>query len=169
MLRTYYNQVVPMPPPKTHHIIWNLVLSDKELELTPQTLADENIQHIFAILPSTAEYLKLSQQIPDCPYTVLEYGDTHEPSVDFEKYKECGQMIDNLARQTDRKNVLVFCNNGYQRSLPLLAYYLTQFHKDEIPTIEKAVSVILAQVDKANYDKLTEMTESISRLLNHNQ
>jgi hypothetical protein len=49
--------------------------------------------------------------------------------------------------------VVVFCTSGYQRSLPLLAYYLMNRHRDEAPTAERCVDLILPQVDKVNFAK----------------
>jgi hypothetical protein len=56
------------------------------------------------------------------------------------------KMIDTIAKTTGTRNVLVFCNNGYQRSIPFLVYYLTNYHSDEVPSIEKAVELILSQL-----------------------
>jgi len=166
MLRAQFDAIIPMPPSKTYHIIWNLLLADKQIELTPDVITNEKIAHIFAILPSTSEFLKLNTAIPDCPFTVLEYGDTHEPVVNKELFNKCGQMIDTLARKPMRENILVFCNNGYQRSIPFLAHYLTEFHKDEVDDVEKAIQIILSQVDKPNYNNLVApMTESVSQIL----
>ena len=166
MLRTQFDNVIPIPPSKTYHIIWNLLLADKQLELTPDVITNEKIAHIFAILPSTAEFMRLNTDIPDCPFTVLEYGDIHEPVVDKELFNKCGRMIDGLARKPVRENILVFCNNGYQRSIPFLAHYLTEFHRDDVKDVEKAIQIILSQVDKPNYNNLVApMTESVSQIL----
>ena len=166
MLRTQFNTITPIPPSKTHHIIWNLLLADKQFELTPDVIANEKISHIFAILPSTSEFLKLNTAIPDCPFTVLEYGDIHETVVNKELFNKCGRMIDALARKPVRENILVFCNNGYQRSIPFIAHYLTEFHRDEIKNIEKAIQIIVSQVDKPNYNILVApMIESVSQIL----
>ena len=166
MLRTQFDTITPMPPSKTYHIIWNLLLADKQLELTPDMIASEKISHIFAILPSTAEFMQLNIAIPDCPFTVLEYGDIHEPVINKELFNKCGQMIDKLARKPVRENILVFCNNGYQRSIPFLAHYLTEFHRDEVKDVEKAIQIIVSQVDKPNYNNLVApMTESVSQIL----
>lgn len=161
-----YSEVEPMPPSKTHHIIWNLLLADKQLELTPDTIANDNICHIVAILPHKEDFLKLNTAIPDCPYTVLEYGDTHSTTVNMEQYRDCGAMIDCMARAPGRRNILLVCNNGYQRSIPFLVHYLTTFHADEVPTIKRAVEIILSQVDPAGYaTQLDTLTQSVSIIL----
>ncbi len=161
-----YSEVEPMPPSKTYHIIWNLLLADKQLELTPEALAADNIQHIVAILPSQSEFEKLNTQIPDCPFTVLEYGYEHTVNINREQFQECGKMIDSMARAPGRHNILIFCNNGYQRSIPFLVYYLTKFHPDEVPTVSRAVEIILSQVDRANYaTQLGPMTDAVSLIL----
>ncbi len=158
----------PMPPSQTHHIIWNLLLADKQMELTPKSLEDNKICHIIAILPHERDYLEMNQSIPDFPYTILEYGDHHNTSIDKVLFDKCGSFIDSVAQNAieGRRNILVFCNNGYQRSIPFLVYYLTHFHSNEVPSIEKALSIILSQVDKNNYDKmLKDMVVSVSKLL----
>jgi len=166
MYCVYHEPVVPMPPSKTFHIIWNLLLADKQLELTQETMDAENICHIVAILPHSADFYELNTKISEFPHTVLEYGDSHTPAIDKEAFSLCGSFIDSLAKKEGRRNVLVFCNNGYQRSIPFLVYYLTTFHADEVPTIEKALSIILSQVDKANYTKsLASSIESVKKLL----
>jgi len=154
MYCVYNEPVSPMPPSKTFHIIWNLILADKQLELTQETIDTENICHIVAILPHKSDFLELNTKIKEFPYTVLEYGDTHTATINRDEFHVCGTLIDSLAKKEGRRNVLIFCNNGYQRSIPFLVYYLTTFHSDEVPTIERALSIILTQVDKENYMKI---------------
>jgi hypothetical protein len=155
------------PPSRVYHIIWNILLADKQFPLSTQTLQENKIGHIVAILPSREEFEKLVDI--SFPATVIEYGDKHEPGIDPQRYQEIGQFIDNLARSSknaSERNVLVFCNNGYQRSIPFLVYYLTKFHSDECPSISRAVDLILPQVDKLNYMSLREKTiEDISKVL----
>jgi hypothetical protein len=166
LLRLDYSDVEPMPPSQTYHIIWNLLLADKQLELTPEALAADNINHIVAILPAKSEFEKLNTQIPDCPFTVLEYGYEHTTQINQAQYQACGEMIDSMARAPGRHNILIFCNNGYQRSIPFLVYYLTKFHADEVPTVGRAVEIILSQVDRANYAaQLEPMTNAVSLIL----
>jgi hypothetical protein len=156
----------PVPSSQTHHIIWNVLLADKLMPLTPETLLADNICHIISILPHESDFLKLNQHIPECPYTVLAYGDQHIPTIDKQAFYECGTFIDSLAKSKNRKNVLVFCNNGYQRSVPFLVYYLTTFHPDEVPTVERALSIILSQLDKEHYSELMPtMIENMTKLL----
>jgi len=161
-----YDKVIRAPPSKTYHIIWNVLLADKQIELTQDLLESENICHIVAILPHKSDFLQLNTSIPDCPYTVLEYGSNHTTEIDKDSFKICGSFIDNEARKEGRRNILIFCNNGYQRSIPFLAYYLTTFHSDEVPNIEKALNIILSQVDKKNYmDILVPSILSVTKLL----
>lgn len=147
------------PPSKVYHIIWNILLADKQFPLTLQTLHENKIGHIVAILPSRDEFEKLAGK--GIHATVIEYGDKHEPFIDATRYEDVGNFIDNLARNSkddSERNVLIFCNNGYQRSIPFLVYYLTRFHPDECPSISKAIDLILPQVDKLNYLSLRENT-----------
>jgi hypothetical protein len=160
-----YTKFEPMPPTQTFHIIWNVLLADKQLKLTPEVFDAEQICHVVAILPHKSDFLELNRETT-MPYTVLEYGDHHDTIIDRKQFEQCGEFIDSLAKKEGRRNVLIFCNNGYQRSIPFLVYYLTTFHPTEIPTIEKALSIILSQVDRENYNKtLPSMVESITRLL----
>jgi hypothetical protein len=155
------------PPSRVYHIIWNILLADKQFPLSTQTLQENKIGHIVAILPSREAFEKLVGI--SFPATVIEYGDKHEPGIDPQRYQEIGQFIDNLARSSknaSERNVLVFCNNGYQRSIPFLVYYLTKFHSDECPSISKAIDLILPQVDKQNYLSLRGKTiDGISKVL----
>ena len=161
-----YMPVIPMPPTQTYHIIWNLLLADKQMKLTQETLDNENICHIMAILPHKSDFLQLNSDIKDFPYSVLEYGDNHDTKINKEEFKLYGSIIDSMAKKAGRRNVLIFCNNGYQRSIPFLVYYLITFHANEVPTIEKALGIILSQVDKSNYmTMLKSMTESVSKIL----
>ncbi len=156
------------PPSKVYHIIWNILLADKQFSLTIESLRENKIGHIVAILPSKEDFEKLGGGAL-CPSTVIEYGDKHEPFIDATRYDDVGNFIDNLARSSkneSERNVLIFCNNGYQRSIPFLAYYLTKFHSDECPSISKAIDLILPQVDKLNYLSLREKTiEDITKIL----
>jgi hypothetical protein len=136
------------------------------MELTPQILEAEKICHIVAILPHKNDFLQLNGDIPSFPYTVLEYGDNHDTNIDKIAFEKCGALIDSVAKQEGLRNVLVFCNNGYQRSIPFLVYYLTTFHPKEIPTIEKALTIILSQVEKEQCQNLLpKMVESVTALL----
>lgn len=156
----------PIKPSLAHHIIWNVLLADKQLKLTKEILDEENICHIVCILPKTSDFLLLNENIKDFPYTVLEYGNDHTTEIDKESFEICGSFIDKKAREGGRRNILIFCNNGYQRSIPFLVYYLITFHKDEIPTIEKALSIILLQLDKENYiDILYPTIDNVTKLL----
>jgi hypothetical protein len=155
------------PPSKLYHIIWNILLADKQFPLTLQTLQENKIGHIVAILPNRDDFEKLAGK--GIQATVIEYGEKHEPFINSKQYEEICTFIDNLARSSkdeSERNVLVFCNNGYQRSIPFLVYYLTRFHPDECPTISKAIDLILPQVDKLNYLSLREKTiEDITKIL----
>lgn len=155
------------PPSKVYHIIWNILLADKQFPLTTDNLQENKIGHIVAILPSKEEFSKLTNDAPNV--TVIEYGDKHEPTIDRQRFQEIGHFIDDLARNAkneSERNVLIFCNNGYQRSIPFLVYYLTKFHPDECPSISKAIDLILPQVDKLNYLSLREKTiDNVTKII----
>jgi hypothetical protein len=163
-----YSFVEPLPPSQTHHIIWNVLLADKQMTLTPDAIENDKICHIVAILPTRNDFLTLNSLIPNIPFTVLDYGSAHTTHIDKNAFNQVGELVDTIARQSNgnRRNVLVFCNNGYQRSIPFLVYYLITFHPDEFPSIEKAVTLLLSQVDRTNCSKLLEpMIESVKTLL----
>jgi len=43
---------------------------------------------------------------------------------------------------------------------------LNEYHKDEVPNIDKAINVILSQTDKVNYTKVRdEYIKSVKELL----
>jgi hypothetical protein len=46
---------------------------------------------------------------------------------------------------------------------------LTKYHSDEVPTIEKAVEIILSQVDKEHFMEVKDaMVENVTKLLGWN-
>lgn len=128
-----------------YFVIWNLYLTDKLTPLVIDQLRLENITKIVAILPEEQDFQDLHVDIGDIPVKVLAYHHNHTPDLPREEYDEVAKEIDVLAKTAGKKqNVLLFCNNGYQRSLPFLVYYMTNFHKDEFPTIEKAARYLLS-------------------------
>jgi hypothetical protein len=142
------------PASKTYHIIWNLLLCDKQTPLTQDLIDSEGICHIVAILPEQSDYDALAKDVKEVPSTVLAYYDVHEPIINKYEFDNVCNIINGLAKErinSVKRNVLVFCNNGCQRSIPFLTYYLTKFHPDEVPTIESAVDKILPQIDREGY------------------
>jgi len=137
------------------HIIWNVLLTDKTVKLTPDLISNNNIEHIIAILPNKEVYQELNASL-GTSHTVIEYGDNHSeiiPKEIVDIYQTESQKINQYASQSTatKKNVLVYCNNGYQRSLPFLCYYLVKEHSNEAPNLEKALDLILPQVDREAY------------------
>ena len=150
------------PKYKLNHIIWNVFLIDKELELTDEIIKENNIGYIIALLPDEKVYYEKVKV--NVPHTIMTY-EGHNPILDVEKFDiECNKIEE---YRKERKNIFVFCNNGYQRSIPFLCHYLTKFHNDEVPTIEKAIDIILPQVDKDNYSTLrNKYIENMELLFN---
>jgi len=141
----------PFTAPKYNlcHIIWNVFLIDKELKLTQEIIEENNIGYIIAILPDKKTYYEKVKV--NVEHSIMIY-EGHNPVLDTERFDiECKRI--ELLRK-ERKNIFVFCNNGYQRSIPFLCHYLVNHHRDEVPTIERAIDMILPQVDKANYSSL---------------
>jgi hypothetical protein len=104
------------------------------------------------------------------PYNVMEYGTTHEPTLTAAQrveFNTAGALIDAKAQAADtRGSVLVFCNSGYQRSIPFLTYYLTTRHPTEAPTVAHAIDLILPQVDREGYAaSRTDWISNVERLM----
>ncbi len=153
-------------------IDWNLYLTDKFIPLTEQTLRAHNIGHIIAILPSEKE---LSDTIKNgtTPYTLLAYGDSHDEKLPIDDYERLGNMIRNM--RNDRhlikgRNVLLFCNNGFQRSLPILVYFMLHLSRppsyQTYATVESAMNRIFKRVPFiAGGNDMKVLTECIEYLL----
>lgn len=164
--------------PKTniHHLIWNVLLTDKLTKLNQEIITNNKIKQGFLkILTKTViwsqkkdDFIELNKEIPDFPYDILEYGEKHDTTINFDQYNKYAQEIDKIARNGESlRNVLIFCNNGYQRSLPFIVYYLTKYHPEEFPSIDKAVEMILSQLDRDNFMKIkNNLIECVSKLLN---
>lgn len=145
------------------HIIWNVFLTDKESAKSKacdmgRIMAENNIKYVIAILPHD---VKDDSKDDDkewlaelgVDYQVVAYSG-HDMNTDLAGFDaQCAIIEEYRAR---RENVAIFCNNGYQRSLPFLTYYLTAHHRNEVPDIERAVDIILPQVDKFNYAKVRD-------------
>lgn len=150
---------------KLIHIIWNLLLIDKTTDITPELIKNNNIGYIIAILPEEKIYQENVKNI-DIPHHTIEYGNSHEINITDnikKQYEEQGKIIDKLSKG-DRKNVFIFCNNGYQRSLPFICYYLIKYHPDEVPNLDKALDIILPQIDKTLYNEKDKYLRNIQKL-----
>ncbi len=154
------------PPEHTglRHIIWNVFLADKELAVGTDfatTVKENNVKYVVAILPDAADYAARVKAKVD--HAVLPYVG-HEPQLDASAFDAQCARIEEHRRA--RGNVIVFCNSGYQRSLPFLCYYLRKLHPGEVPSVARAIDLILPQVDKANYGTLRAgYIETIGALL----
>lgn len=148
-------------------IIWNLYVTDKLVPLTQEALNNHYIKEIIAILPEEEDFKKLNADIGDIPVTVLAYHHNHTPVLPKEQYDSIAKKIDTIARLPPHTNrgILVFCNNGYQRSLPFLVYYMTKYHSEEFPTIDKAVGFLLSTLRSANtFEEKIEILKRINEL-----
>lgn len=145
------------------HIIWNVYLVDKDLANSldmDAIVTKNNIKYVVALLPNESEY---PESLKSVDHVVMTY-EGHTPVLDTAAFDTQCRAIE--AYRHKRDNVLVFCNKGYQRSIPFLTYYLTRFHGDEVPTVERAIDLILPQVDKANYTHVRDgCIRDVSRLL----
>jgi hypothetical protein len=136
-------------PKGLYHIIWNVLLTDKTFKISPEILDRHNIKYIISILPSEDDYYKEVQCI--CDHSVMTYSE-HKAVLDIERFDIEIKKMEECRRK--RENILIFCNNGYQRSIPFLCHYLTAHHADECPNIASAIDLILPQVDKENYSNI---------------
>lgn len=146
---SYYDRFEPCED-KLIHVIWNVFLIDKQTKVTPDVIEQNKVGYILAILPVATDYPIYMKDVLDVPHDIMEYGYSHTPDVNIEQYRQYGKKIDEVAKGK-RRNVFIFCNNGYQRSLAFIVYYLITFHPDEVPNIEKALDLILPQIDKSSY------------------
>jgi hypothetical protein len=147
------------------HIIWNVFLIDKEFAKNTDITSiakENNIKYIIAILPGDAEHTWLKELKID--YHISTY-EGHDTNIDYQEFDTQCKKIEEFREK--RENVFVLCNNGYQRSIPFLTYYLYKHHKEEVPTIERAIDIILPQVDKDNYRlQRDNYIQSMKELLN---
>jgi len=146
---------------KYTHIIWNVFLIDKETEINEKVVEENKLGYVIAILPDEKEYDERVKV--DIDHCIMKY-EGHEPYLDYEVFDKQCEKIEEYRKQ--RKNIFVFCNNGYQRSIPFLCYYLTKYHDDEVPNVEKAIDIILPQVDPDNYSKIrNNVIENVNTLM----
>jgi len=169
-------QTVEQNDSKLIHIIWNVFLTDKtSIDSIKGEIFKNRLALIVCILPDLSDNIENRLKDTNCSSFVdpLQfhfhlYGDDHNPIVSkktLDEYKKSYDRIKEL--QDKRQNTLIFCNNGYQRSLPFLCYYLMNYHKEEVPNLDRALDIILSQVDPKNYMTIKETTKiSLSMLRN---
>ena len=150
------------------HVIWNIFLFDKEAakkEDFRRICRDNNIEYVVGIFPDLST---LTDTISfDIEKGLLAYK-SHDTTLSFDAFDKEISKIEEL--RSRRKNVAVVCNSGYQRSLPFLVHYLTKHHSEEVPTIAKAMDIILPQVDKENFAKTRDdLIDSITTLFSSNR
>ncbi len=150
------------------HIIWNVFLVDKEFAKKhdfKNICEDNSVKYMVGIVPNKQEFQKAVDF--EMSHGLLVY-DGHATDLDLKGFeRECRIIEEHRAK---RHNVMVFCNSGYQRSLPFLCYYLYKCHRNEVSTIERALDIILPQVDKSSYaDVRDKYIESITKLFATNK
>lgn len=145
-----FYEFIPLPSIPMYHIVWNLYLTDKESIIDSYSKYD--ISNVICIMPEKSYNNYKTNQ--DVTYINVEYND-HNMSFsdkDINRYDNICKLL--LELQDERKNALIVCNNGYQRSLPFICYYLLKYHNNEYPNIESIIDLVLSQIDKENYSKL---------------
>ena len=133
------------------HIIENVFLIDKELKDIENVIIENNVKYIIVILPDQATFDATFP--PGIDHHVMLY-DGHTTKLNVSEFNNQCKKIEEYRAQ--HANILVCCNSGYQRSIPFLCYYLIKYHSDKVPTIAKAIDMILPQVDRHNYAALKE-------------
>lgn len=117
---------------------------DKEIEYN-------NIGHIICILPHESYFEKIERnRNVNISYTLITYNDNYGfiDNDTIQKFEESYDKIEELHK--NKKNTLIFCNNGYELVLPFICKYLISRHQNEVPNIGCALDIILPRVDK-NY------------------
>lgn len=146
------------PKDKLIHIIWNLYLCDKYQEITEELIHTNKIGYLIAILPNKDDLTKYIKPELNLKTSVIEYFDNHNENIPIEMlkiYNKESNIIEEVRKQ-EYRNIIVFCNNGYQRSIPFLCYYLMKFHKDEFNSLLKTLNLILGKVQNSNQPELID-------------
>jgi hypothetical protein len=147
------------------HIIWNIFIIDKQYAALPnidEIIKENNVKYIIAILPNESDY-KLKHLNID--HHIMIYNN-HNTEVDINEYNKQCEKIEEYRKIENRPNIFIYCNSGYQRSIPFLCYYLLKYHPNEAPNIEKAIELVLPQIDRANYAQTKEKyIDSMTTLL----
>lgn len=148
------------------HIIWNLYLSDKESiknDMFENTLFDLKINYIILIFPE--EYnLNIKDKSIKIDTLIYEKNSNIISKIEYKKYNECYDLMERY--QKERKNILIICNSGYQRSIPFICKYLITRHQDEVPDLERAINICLSQLDKTNFMNIKNSTITNLKTLN---
>ncbi len=84
MFSSQFEQYTAGPPSTIHHIIWNILITDKITTITPELIQENKIKHIIAILPHKEDYDALN--IPDITHDIMEYGNDHSIGYDKDLY-----------------------------------------------------------------------------------
>jgi transcription elongation factor Elf1 len=153
------------PTDNLTHIIWNIYLCDKYEKITSETITNNKIGRIIAILPNKSDYSKyIDVNLVD--YNVIEYHDKHTIEFNPQILKCYNQMCDRIEYQRGQqnRNTLIFCNNGYQRSLPFICYYLMRHHPEEFKTIESVITTIVRQLPQYKFDDLVKSMNKLKDL-----
>ena len=166
----YFKDIYPVAvpvggsKPAPVFIIWSLFLAEKELELGAALLSEHNIKYVIAILPSADKYEERVKV--EVEHHVMLY-EGHTPAIDFAEYREQCLKIDAVRQPAgggSRGNTLVFCHNGYQRSLPFLVFYLVEYHRNEVPTVRKALEIVLGATDRSWIMNRVQFDEAVLRI-----
>ena len=165
------------------HVIWNLFLCDKYQKIDQELIDRNGIGYIITILPYESDYLtyipdklttdnpKLSWEDKDTdnslPHYTIEYLDTHEDTIDQKLltiYQDQSNKIEEVRKQKNR-NIIIFCNNGYQRSVPFICYYLLKYHPEEYSSLINVLQLVLGKVqDKPEPEYMDEYLKLLPKL-----
>ena len=158
-----YSSFEPLPQIPMHHIVWNLYLTDKESKI--ESYSKHNIDYVICIMPKeNFLYYTYDTEKEKTKFYNLSYNDHKQTFEDTELQGYEKMCMKLLELQKKRKNALIVCNNGYQRSLPFICYYLIKYHNEEYPTVEKTIELILSQVDRNNMSLKDKYVKCLKKL-----
>lgn len=116
-------------------------LTDTLADFQPEHLKKVGITHVVAILPSSRELDAIRHRFEGIPYTLHEYGYTHQPSIPKKEY-------DTILHPLSFDKVLVVCNAGYQRSLPFIMYaYMRMLNMSPTDACRKVLRATFGEID----------------------
>nr|WRJ69889.1 cys-based protein tyrosine phosphatase [Oceanusvirus sp.] len=117
------------PDSSVHRLGWNVYLSDKHAPID-----GNDFGMVVMILPDSS---CVPPSLPEgIDREVLHYRG-HQPSLDFPSFDRAIDRIEE--REAAGENVLVFCNSGYQRTIPFLCRYMMRRDPKLYDDVEKTL------------------------------
>jgi len=166
----YENNYSSFKPPTDNliHVIWNIFLCDKYQDINKELIENNKIGYIISILPTKEDYKEYIE--PELvKHSTIEYFDNHEETIDaklLQIYQEQCDQIE-IVRKEEYRNIIIFCNNGFQRSIPFICYYLLKYHPNEYSSLVTVLNLVLSKVQNTSTPAyIEEYTQLLSKLCN---